>query len=111
MPTLAEAGVFFTPNSLRFGIAINVQPVIMGDHNNIVISREAFAIVGKEIMPAATGKPTAMHVNHDWAFMAAVDLGCPKIQAQAVFAGYCGCCTTMEHKRLFIPVRKIVLRY
>jgi hypothetical protein len=63
------------------------QPVIMGDHNNIVISREAFAIVGKEIMPAATGKPTAVHVNHDRAFMAAVDLGCPKIQAQAVFAG------------------------
>jgi hypothetical protein len=59
----------------------------MGDHNNIVISREAFAIVGKEIMPAATGKPTAVHVNHDRAFMAAVDLGCPKIQAQAVFAG------------------------
>jgi len=48
-----------------------------------------------------------MHVNHDWAFMAAVDLGCPKIQAQAVFDGYCGC-TTMEHKRLFIPVREVL---
>jgi len=59
-------------------------------------------------MPAATGKPTAMHLNHDWAFMAAVDLGCPEIEAQAVFAGYCGCCTTMEHKRLFIPVREVL---
>jgi len=48
-----------------------------------------------------------MHVNHDWAFVATVDLGCPKIEAQAVFADYCGC-TTMEHKRLFIPVREIL---
>jgi hypothetical protein len=49
-----------------------------------------------------------MHVNHDWAFMAAVDLGCPEIEEQAVFAGYCGCCTTMEHKRLFVPVREVL---
>jgi len=48
-----------------------------------------------------------MHVNHDWAFVATVDLGCPKIEAQAVFADYCGC-TTIEHKRLFIPVREIL---
>jgi hypothetical protein len=30
--------------------------VIVGHHNGVVISREVFAIVGKKIVPTATGK-------------------------------------------------------
>jgi hypothetical protein len=80
----------------------------MGDHNNVVISREVFAIIGKEIMPAATRKPTAMHENHYGAFMGTIDLGCPKIEAQAVFASYSGCSTTMEYECIFIRTREIL---
>ena len=57
---VSRADIFFAAQFLKIQIAINVQPVIMGDHNNIVISREAFAIVGKEIMPAAAGTPPCM---------------------------------------------------
>lgn len=71
---VSRADIFFAAQFLKIQIAINVQPVIMGDHNNIVISREAFAIVGKEIMPAAAGKPAPVHVNHHWAFMGTIDL-------------------------------------
>jgi hypothetical protein len=37
-------------------------------YDSIVITGETFAIVGKQIVPAASGKPSAMHVDHNRAF-------------------------------------------
>jgi hypothetical protein len=73
-----------------------------------VISREVFAIVGKKIVPTATGKPAPVHINHHWAFMGTIDLGCPKVKAQAVLTGYCGSRTTMKYKCIFICIREIL---
>jgi hypothetical protein len=62
---------------LKVQKAIHVQPVVMSHHNNIVISRKVFAIIGKEIVTAAAGNAATMHVNHYWAFVGAIDLRCP----------------------------------
>ena len=53
----------------------------MSYHNNVVISRKVFAVIGKEIVTAAAGKAATMHVNHYWAFVGAIDLRCPQIEA------------------------------
>ena len=71
----------FASEFLKVQIAIHIQSVIMSHHNNVVISREVFAIVGKEIVPTATGKAAAVHVNHDWTIVGAVDLRGPQIEA------------------------------
>jgi hypothetical protein len=93
---------------LKVQIAIHIEPVIMSYHNNVVISREVFAVVGKEIVAASTGKPAPVHVNHHWAFMGGLDLRCPKIKAQAVLTGYCGSGASMEYEGIFICIRKIL---
>src|ERR1700758_2642024 len=80
----------------------------MSNHHNIVISCQVFAVIRKEIMTAATRKPTSMHVNHDRTFMGAVDLGCPKIQAEAILTGDCGSGTTMKYECIFICIREIL---
>jgi hypothetical protein len=71
-PTLAELAYSSPPQLLKVQIAINVQPVIVSNDNNVAVSCEVFAIVGKEIVTAAIGEPAPVHVNHHWAFM--VDL-------------------------------------
>src|SRR6476646_7260799 len=89
------------PQSLAFRIVVHCARAIEL-HRCSAFRGEVFAIAGKEIVTAATGKAAPVHVNHHWAFMVAVDLGCPKIKAQAVFAWNCGGCTTMEHECIFI---------
>src|SRR6266566_7321835 len=58
-------------------------------------------------MPAASGKSSAMHVDHDRAFMGGVDFRCPKIEAQAVLAGHCSRRTAMQHECVFVGVRQV----
>src|ERR1700746_3517808 len=103
-----RAGIFFAPKFLKVQIAIYIQPVIVSNHNNVVISCEVFAIVGKKIVTAAIGKPTSMHVNHDRTFMGTIDLGCPKIQAEAILTRDCGSGTPLEYECIFICIREVL---
>jgi hypothetical protein len=107
-PTFAELEYSSPQSSLKVQVAIHVQPVIVSDHNNVVISRKVFAIIGKEIVTAATGKAAPVHVNHDWAFVGAIDFVCPEIKAQAILARNCGSCTAVEYEGIFIRIREIL---
>ena len=40
--------------------------------------------------------------------MGAIDLGCPKIQAEAILTRDCGSGTTMEYKCIFVCIREIL---
>jgi len=105
---VSGAGIFFAAYRLQVQIAIHIQPVIMSHHNSVVISCEVFAIIRKKIVTAAIGKPAPVHVDHDGAFVGTIDLGCPKIKAQAVLTGYRGSCATMEYECIFIRIREIL---
>src|SRR5258708_13028893 len=58
-------------------------------------------------MSAASGKSSAVHVDHDRAFMGGVDLRCPKIEAQTVLAGNRGERTAMQQECIFVGVRQV----
>src|ERR1700746_665378 len=80
--------------------------IVSHDHC-IVIAGKTFAVVGKKIVPAASGKSSAVHVDHDWALMRRIDLWRPYIHTQAVLAGDRGGRATMQHERIFIGVGQV----
>src|SRR6266849_88312 len=80
--------------------------IVIHDHG-IVIAGKTFAVVSQKIVAAASGKSSAVHIDHDWALMRRIDLRCPYIQMQAVLAGNCGGRTAMQHELIFIGVRQI----
>lgn len=49
-----------------------------------MVAGETLAVVGKKIIPAATGESSTVHVDHDRALMGGVDLRRPQIWAKAV---------------------------
>src|SRR5229473_414556 len=81
--------------------------MIVGHYNGVVVTSETLAVIRKKIMPAASGKSSAVHVDHHRAFMGGVDLGCPKIEAQAVLARNRGERTAMQHECIFVGVRQV----
>jgi len=69
------------PPRLQVEIAIHVQA---DDCESIRLHHDAgetLAVIGKKIMPAAAGKSSAVHVDHDRALTRGIDLLCPKIEA------------------------------
>jgi len=81
--------------------------MIVSHYHCIVIAGETFAVIGKKIVPAAGGKSSAVHVDHDRTLTGVIDLLCPKIEAQAVLAGNRGGRSAMQHERIFIGVRQV----
>src|SRR6267378_6207760 len=81
--------------------------MIMSQYHYIMIAGQTLAVIGKKIMAAAAGKSSAVHVDHDRTLMGAIDLLCPKIEAQAVLAGDRGSRSAMQHERIFIGVRQV----
>src|SRR6202035_1727568 len=59
------AGIFFSSQVSKVYIAIHVEPMIVIHDHCIVIAGEALAVIGEKIMPAAGGKSSAVHVDHD----------------------------------------------
>src|SRR5437016_4918724 len=88
-------------------IAIHVQPMIVSHYDRTMIAGETLAVIGKKIMAAAAGKSSAVHVDHDRTLTGAIDLLCPKIEAQAVLAGDRGGRATMQHERVFVRVGEV----
>src|SRR5258707_4496490 len=58
-------------------------------------------------MSAASDKCSAVHVDHDRAFIGGVDVRCAKIEAQTVLAGNRGERTAMQHECIFVGVRQV----
>src|SRR6266550_8192773 len=81
--------------------------MIMIHDYGIVIARKTFAVVGKKIVPAACGKSSAVHVDHDWTLMRRVDFRRPYIHTQAVLAGNRGGRAPMQHELIFIGVCQV----
>ncbi len=79
--------------------------IVIHDHC-IVIAGKTLAVVGKKIMPAARGKSSAVHVDHDGPFMRCIDLRRPYIHAQAVLPGNQGR-AAMQQELIFIGVRQV----
>src|SRR5258708_3622336 len=79
--------------------------IVIHDHC-IVIAGKTFAVVGEKIVPAAGGKSSAVHVDHDWALMRRIDLRRPYIHTQAVLAGNQGR-AAMQQELIFIGVRQV----
>src|SRR5580692_7710506 len=82
--------------------------MIVIHYNHIVVTGEAFAIIGKKVMPGASREAASMHEDHDRAFMRTVDLGCPEIHSQAVFAWNCGGGSTVKQKDILVGIREIL---
>jgi len=81
--------------------------MIVSHHDYVMIAGETLTVIGKKVMAAAAGKSAAVHINHDWAFMRAIDLRCPKIEAQAILAWDRGSRATMQHELIFVGGRKV----
>src|SRR5580658_5225539 len=73
-------------NGRKIEIAVHIQTMIVSYDQNIVIARETFAFVGEKIVVAAARESSSMHVDHNRALVRTVNLRCPDVDAQAVFA-------------------------
>jgi hypothetical protein len=82
--------------------------MIVIHHHHVVITSEAFSIIGKKVVSGASGETASMHEDHDGAFMRTVDLRCPKIHSQAVFAWHCGGGSPMEQKGILVGIREVL---
>ena len=58
-------------------------------------------------MPGASGETASVHEDHDRAFMRTIDLWCPEIHSQAVFAWHRGGGTSMKQKGIFVGIREV----
>ena len=56
-PNIGGAGILFSRQVSEVEIAVHVQTMIVRHYDSIMITGETFAIVGKQIVPAAGGKP------------------------------------------------------
>src|SRR6202046_4098280 len=61
---IAGVGEALAPDLGEVEKAEDIQPVIVSDHNHIVIARQILAVVGQEIVSAASRVAAAMHVDH-----------------------------------------------
>src|SRR6201982_727822 len=82
--------------------------MIVIHHHHVVITSKAFAIIGKKVVSGSSGETASMIEDHDRAFMRTVDLRCPKIHSQAVFAWHRGGGPPMEQKGILIGIRKVL---
>src|ERR1700757_3100553 len=51
-------------NGSKIEIAIHVEAVIVVYNHDIVIARKALSLIGKKVVPAASGKSSSVHVDH-----------------------------------------------
>src|SRR5208282_6819859 len=86
---------------------IDIQTMVVSYNDNIVIAGETLAVVREKIMPAAVRKTSAVHIDHDWAFMGGIDFRCPKIDTQTVLTGHRGKRTAMQNECIFIGVSQV----
>src|SRR5580700_10284263 len=82
--------------------------MIVSHDNDIVIAREIFAFVGKEIVITASRESSPMHVDHNWALVRAVNLRCPDVDAQAVFARHKDGRAAMEQECVLVVARQVM---
>src|SRR5206468_1754477 len=64
-----------------------VQAVVVGHYDDIMISGKVFAIIREQVIPAAPRVPAAVHKNHDSAFTARTRRRRrPDIQSETILA-------------------------
>ena len=93
---VCRVGEIIAANGGKIKVPIYVEAVIVIHQDDIVIAGEAFAIVGEEIVIATAGISPAVHVDHHGALIGAVNLRCPDVHSQTIFARHPDICASME---------------
>jgi hypothetical protein len=78
MPTFAEPA-YSSPPNCQVEMPIHVHSMNVCRDHPVMIAGETLAVVGKKIIPAATGESSTLDADDDRALMGGVDLRRPQI--------------------------------
>ena len=91
-PGRSRGGVLLTQQVAQVQVSHDAQAVIVGDHDDVVITRQRGPVVHRVLRgdvraAIARRKASSVRVEHDRPLPAIADALCPHIQEQAVLAG------------------------
>ena len=74
----------FLPIGGEVEMSEHIQTMINGNNDNVALTAEIGTVIGGNLSRRTCGEPAAMQPDHDGAFLAVRDAGCPDVEILAV---------------------------